>query len=67
MRVPEDDMARFESLDDDRRRIYEDLNALVQKIREGSVSDDERLTRDAQFLQVRHQQIIRNMIDLLVY
>ena len=67
MRVPEDDMSRFESLDDERRRIYEDLNALVQKIREGSIGDDERATRDAQFLQVRHQQIIRNMIDLLVY
>ena len=67
MRVPEDDISRFESLDDERRRIYEDLNALVQKIREGAISDDERAIRDAQFLQVRHQQIIRNMIDLLVY
>jgi hypothetical protein len=67
MHIPDDDQARFEQLDDQRRRVYDDFNLLVQRIREGSIGDDERAKLDAQHLQVRHQQIIRSMIDLLVW
>ena len=39
MRIPEDDKPRLEELDEQRRRIYDDFNLLVQQIREGSVAD----------------------------
>jgi len=67
VRVPEDDKPRLEALDEQRRRVYEDFNFLVQQIREGSIPDEERAKLDAQHLHVRHQTIIRNMIDLLVW
>ena len=67
MRVPDEDRARLEDLDDQRRRIYEEFNHVVQLIREGAVRDPERVRMEAQHLHVRHEGIIRDMLDLLVY
>ena len=67
MRIPEDDKPRLEELDEQRRRIYDDFNHLVQQIREGSVADKDRLRRQAQHLMVRHEGVIQSMVDLLVW
>ena len=67
MRIPEDDKPRLEELDEQRRRIYDDFNLLVQQIREGSVADTDRLRRQAQHLMVRHEGVIQNMVDLLIW
>jgi len=67
VRIPEDDKPRLEELDEQRRRIYDDFNLLVQQIREGSVADTDRLRRQAQHLMARHEGVIQNMVDLLVW
>ena len=67
MRITEDDKPRLEELDEQRRRIYDDFNLLVQQIREGSVADTDRLRRQAQHLTARHEGVIQNMVDLLVW
>ena len=67
MHIPDDDKPLLESLDDQRRRIYDDFNLIVQQIREGSVRSDDRLKLEAQQLHARHDDVIRRMIDLLVY
>ena len=67
MRIPEDDKPKLEELDEQRRRIYDDFNLLVQQIREGSVVDKDRLRRQAQHLMVRHEGVIQNMVNLLVW
>jgi hypothetical protein len=67
MRIPDDLTSRFEELDEQRRRIDDEFNVMVQRIRSGDVRDDERLRIEAQHLDVRHQGIIREMIDMLVY
>jgi hypothetical protein len=67
MKVPDDDRQALEDLDEQRRRIYDEFNLLVQQIREGSVASDDRLRLLAQQLHVRHENVIRRMIDLLVY
>ncbi len=67
MRIPDDDKPRLEELDDQRRRIYDDFNVMVQQIREGAVPDTDRFRRQAQHLTVRHEGIIQNMVDLLVW
>ena len=65
MRVPEEDMAIFEGLDGQRRRINEDFDLLVQRAREGAIRDVDRARLEAQQLQVKHEGIIRDMLDLL--
>ncbi len=67
MRIHDDDKQKFETLDDQRRRIDDEFNEIVQQMRSGVVRDDEKLRIEAQHLHVRHQGIIRQMIDLLVY
>ena len=67
MRVPEEDMAIFEGLDGQRRRINEDFDLLVQRAREGAIRDVDRARLEAQQLQVKHEGIIRDMLDLLRY
>jgi len=67
MRIPEDDKPRLEELDDQRRRIYDDFNMMVQQLREGSVADSDRFRRQAQHLTTRHESIMQNMVDLLVW
>jgi hypothetical protein len=67
MRIADDDKDRFEELDDQRRRIDDDFNLMVQRMRSAEVRDDDRLRIEAQQLHVKHQGIIREMIDLLVY
>ena len=67
LRIHDDDRQKFETLDDQRRRIDDEFNEIVQQIRSGVVRDDEKLRIEAQHLHVRHQGIIRQMIDLLVY
>jgi hypothetical protein len=67
MRVPDEDMAIFESLDGQRRRINEDFDLLVQRAREGAIRDADRARLEAQQLQVKHDGIIRDMLDLLRY
>ncbi len=67
LRIHDDDRDKFETLDDQRRRIDDEFNEIVQQIRSGVVRDDEKLRIEAQHLHVRHQGIIRQMIDLLVY
>jgi hypothetical protein len=57
----------FEALDDQRRRINDEFNVLVQQIRDGSIRDDDRARNQAQFLGVRHDALIRQMIGMLVY
>ena len=65
MRVPDEDMAIFEGLDGQRRRINEDFDLLVQRAREGAIRDVDRARLEAQQLQVKHEGIIRDMLDLL--
>jgi hypothetical protein len=57
---------RFEELDDQRRRVDDDINFIVQQMRSGAVRDDDRLRIEVQQLQVKHQGILREMIDTLV-
>ena len=66
MQILDRDKAHFEELDERRRRIDDEFNGLVQQIRDGSIADDDRARNQAQFLHVRHEGIIREMIDLLV-
>lgn len=67
MQIPDYYSARFEELDEQRRRIDEEFNTIVQRMRSGDVRDDERLRMEVQHLHVRHQGILREMIDMLVY
>jgi hypothetical protein len=67
MRVRDEYRDEFEQLDDQRRRVYEDFNLLVQQMREGSVRDVDRVRLEAQHLQVRHTGLIAQMVDLLSY
>lgn len=67
MRIADRDKAKFEELDEKRRRIDEDWNTLTQSMRDGSVGSLENLRIDTQSLHVRHQHLIWDMIDLLVY
>jgi hypothetical protein len=67
VRIHDDDRDKFEALDDQRRRIDDEFNEIVQQMRSGVVRDDEKLRIEAQHLHVHHQGIIRQMIDLLVY
>jgi hypothetical protein len=66
MEIPEDDLPRFDQLDEQRRRLMDDFNLLVINMRGGSVRDAERAKMEAQHLQMRHSAIIREMIDLLL-
>jgi hypothetical protein len=66
MRVHESLKERFEELDDQRRRVDDDINFIVQQMRSGAVRDDDRLRIEVQQLQVKHQGILREMIDTLV-
>ena len=65
MRLPEDDVPRFEELDEQRRRIMDEFNALVINMRTGAATDYDRLRTEVQHLQTRHAGILRQMIDLL--
>jgi hypothetical protein len=67
MRIPAQDRARFEELDEQRRRINDEFNFIVQNLRAGLVSDPDRVRLEAQHLQVRHEGILREMIEMLVY
>ena len=67
MRIPDDDKPLFENLDDQRRRLYDDFNAMVQQIREGTVGDDDRMRLLSQQLHTKHIAVIERMIDLLRY
>ena len=67
MIIAERDMDRFQELDEQRRRIEEDFNALVQRIRDGSIRDEDIAKTESQHLHVRHENLIREMIDLLSY
>ena len=67
MIIPDWDKDRFEQLDDQRRRIDDEFNLLVQQIREGAIRDPDRARNQAQFLHVRHDGLIREMLDMLVY
>jgi hypothetical protein len=67
MYVRDEDKQRLEELDEQRRRIIDDFNFLVQRIREGSISDTDQARRQAQHLHVRHEGLIQNMIELLGY
>jgi hypothetical protein len=65
--IPDYYKDRFEELDEQRRRINDEFNNLVQSIRDGSIRDSDRARNQAQFLNVRHDGLIREMIDMLVY
>ena len=67
MIVPDYYKERFEELDEQRRRINDEFNVLVQQIRDGSIRDSSSARNQAQFLHVRHDGLIREMIDMLVY
>ncbi len=64
MRIHDEDKAEFEDLDEQRRRVNDDFALLVQRMREGSVVRIERLRIEAQQLRVRHEGIMRKMLDL---
>lgn len=66
MEIPEDDLPRFDELDDQRRRVMDDFNLLVINMRGGMVRNADRAKMEAQHLQMRHSAIIREMIDLLL-
>lgn len=66
MRVHEDLKDRFEELDDQRRRVDDEFNFIVQQMRSGAIRDEDRLRIEVQQLHVRHQGILREMIDSLV-
>lgn len=65
MRLPEDEVARFEELDEQRRRVMDEFNLLVINMRSGLFGDYERIRMEAQHLHMRHTAIIREMSDLL--
>lgn len=65
MRLPEDDVPRFEELDEQRRRVMDDFNLLVINMRAGMTADYARLRVEAQHLHTRHAAVLRDMIDLL--
>jgi hypothetical protein len=65
--IPDWERDNFEALDEQRRRINDEFNVLVQQIRDGSIRDDDRARNQAQFLGVRHDALIREMIGMLVY
>ena len=67
MIIPDYYKDRFEELDEQRRRINDEFNLLVQQIREGSIRDSDRARNQAQFLHVRHEGLIREMLEMLVY
>ena len=67
MIIPDWERDNFEALDEQRRRINDEFNVLVQQIRDGSIRDDDRARNQAQFLGVRHDALIREMIGMLVY
>lgn len=67
MRIPDDLKSRFEELDDQRRRINEEFDIMVQRMRSGEVRDDERMRLESQHLTTRHTGIMREMIDMLIY
>ena len=67
MIIPDYYKERFEELDEQRRRINDEFNNLVQSIRDGSIRDSSTARNQAQFLHVRHDGLIREMIDMLVY
>lgn len=67
MIIPEYDRERFEDLDEQRRRIDDEFNVLVQQIRDGSIRDTDRARNQAQFLHVRHEGLIRQMLEMLRY
>lgn len=66
MEILDEDMPRFEELDEQRRRVMDEFNLLVISMRSGSVRDRERAKMEAQHLRMRHEAIIREMIDLLI-
>ena len=66
MRVHESLRERFEELDEQRRRVDDDFNFIVQQMRSGDVRDGDRLRIEVQQLHVKHQGILREMIDTLV-
>jgi hypothetical protein len=66
MEILDEDMPRFEELDEQRRRVMDDFNLLVISMRSGSVRDRERAKMEAQHLRMRHEAILRDMIDLLI-
>lgn len=66
MEIPEDDLPRFDELDEQRRRVMDDFNLLVINMRGGTVRNTERAKMEAQHLHMRHNAIIREMIDLLL-
>ena len=66
MRVHEDLKPRFEELDEQRRRVEDDFNFIIQQMRSGDIRDGDRLRIEVQQLHVKHQGILREMIDLLV-
>jgi len=65
--VPDYYKERFEELDEQRRRINDEFNVLVQQIRDGSIRDSSSARNQAHVLHVRHDGLIREMIDMLVY
>jgi hypothetical protein len=65
MRLPEDDVAEFDALDEQRRRVMDEFNALVINMRSGMTADYDRLRVESQHLHMRHAAILRDMIDLL--
>ncbi len=66
MRVHEDLKPRFEELDEQRRRVEDDFNFIIQQMRSGDIRDGDRLRIEVQQLHVKHQGILREMVDLLV-
>ena len=64
--IPEDDLPRFDELDEQRRRVMDDFNLLAINMRGGIVRNQERAKMEAQHLHMRHNAIIREMIDLLI-
>jgi hypothetical protein len=65
--IPDYYKERFEELDEQRRRINDEFNFLVQQIRDGSIRDTSQARNQAQFLHVRHEGLIREMLEMLVY
>jgi hypothetical protein len=66
MRVHDSLKERFEELDEQRRRIDDDFNLIVGQMRSGTIRDEDRLRIEVQQLYVKHQGILREMIDSLV-
>ena len=66
MHIPDQWKEEFEALDEQRRRVDDDFNLMVQQMRSGSVRDEDRIRIEVQQLHVKHQGILRAMIDMLV-